>query len=217
MKAPLPANEAERLKTLQEYQILGLDSDATLDAFTQLAAAICDTPMSTITLLGEHKGWLVSKVGLDQTESDRDVTFCAHTILQKDILLVEDAQKDSRFSDNPYVATNPGIRFYAGAPLIVENGAALGSLCVVDTRPKKLTPLQMNALNVLQKAVVTHLEHRRLLKELNALENLLPMCAWCRSIRNPDSSWTPLADYVSKSVPVSHAMCPNCAKNYGKS
>ncbi len=212
MNAPIPSNEAERLRALRLYRILDTGSEKAFDDLTRLAAAICETPISLISLVDESRQWFKSRVGLNGSETPRDVAFCAHAILQEDIFVVEDASKDARFAANPLVTSNPSIRFYAGAPLVVNEGLSLGTLCVIDRKPRHLTESQLDALRILREAVVTQLELRRSLEDFRVLEQMIPMCAWCRSIRKTDGSWRPLLDYVMDSVLVTHSLCPDCGR-----
>jgi PAS domain S-box-containing protein len=164
MIAPLPINEKERLKTLHEYEIVDTAPEQSFDDITLLASQICDTPMASITLVDENRQWFKSKVGITANETSRNIAFCAHTILQKDLFIVEDAMADERFASNPLVTGKPDIRFYAGAPLITSDGHALGTLCVIDQKPRQLTPLQKSSLEALSREVGAQLELRHLLK-----------------------------------------------------
>lgn len=213
MKPPVPSNEAERLRTLQLYQVLDTAAETILDDLTGLAAAICETPISLISLVDENRQWFKSHVGLSATETSREVAFCAHTIMGEDLMIVEDATKDHRFANNPLVTADPNIRFYAGAPLVVSDGIILGTLCVIDRKPRTLTTHQKDTLKILRHAIVTQLELRRAEKALFAVERLLPMCAWCRNIRAEDGSWNSPSDYLEKSVPITHGACPECASS----
>ncbi|HKC58163.1 MAG TPA: GAF domain-containing protein [Vicinamibacterales bacterium] len=207
---PVPRNEAARLRALRLYRILDTGSEKAFDDLTELAAAICDTPMSLITLIDESRQWFKSRVGVAVQETERDIAFCAHAILQDDLFVVEDATKDARFAQNPYVVDHT-VRFYAGAPLTVADGIALGTLCVIDRKPRHLTKRQISALTVLRQAAVTQLELRRAMADISAIEQLLPMCAWCRSVRVADDRWTTLDEYVAGAVNVTHGVCPACA------
>ena len=211
MRPPIPSNESERLRALQLYRILDTGSEKAFDDLARLAAAVCDTPISLITLIDESRQWPKSCVGFDGAETSRDTAFCAHAIVQDGIFVVEDATQDARFAQNPFVVGDPSIRFYAGAPLTVADGISLGTLCVIDRKPRRLTPQQMDALDVLRSAVVTQLELRRAMADFTAVEQMLSMCAWCRSVRSIDQTWTPLDQYLSKSVHVTHGLCPICA------
>jgi len=167
MSAPIPPNEQTRLEALRSYGILDTDPEEEFDALTRLAAYLCGTPIALISLVDATRQWFKSKVGLELAETPRDVSFCAHTILQSEPLVVPDAQKDPRFSQNPLVTSNPNIRFYAGMPLQSEKGLGLGSLCVIDKTPRQLAPEQIQGLEVLGRAVVTHLQLRRTLQLLD--------------------------------------------------
>lgn len=162
MKAAIPANERERLKTLRHYKILDTPPEMTYDDLTLLASEICGTPIAAVSLIDEDRQWFKSKLGLDVSETPRDVAFCAHAILNgKESLIVEDATKDERFSDSTLVTGSPGVRFYAGTPLVMSDGNAVGTLCVVDRVPRKITEGQRRALEVLGREVVAQMELRR--------------------------------------------------------
>lgn len=210
MIAPLPPTEAERLRALRLFRILDTGSEKAFDDLTRLAAAICETPISLISLIDEDRQWFKSRVGLNVPQTSRDLAFCAHAILQDDVMVVPDASQDPRFAANDLVTSDPSIRFYAGAPLVVAGGHSVGTLCVIDRQPRQLTPAQLQALKTLRGAVVTQLELRRALEDFRAIEQLLQMCAWCRSVHNADGSWSDLHAYVAQSVPVTHGICPSC-------
>jgi GAF domain-containing protein len=168
MELTKPRNEEARIAALEKYAILDSDPEAAFDDLALLASFICKTPIALISLIDEERQWFKSKVGLTLSETSRDVAFCAKAILQSDILEVRDATQDERFRDNPFVLAEPHIRFYAGAPLITEDGYALGTLCVIDQKPRVLEAEQREALKALSRLVVAQLEFRRnlvLLKE----------------------------------------------------
>jgi len=164
--AAIPKNEVKRLKVLWQYDVLDTVPEEVLDDLTDLAAHICAAPVALISLVDENRQWFKSKVGMSLTETARDISFCAHAILNEDMLVIEDATKDPRFRDNPLVTGSQRIRFYAGAPLVTPDGHALGTLCVLDKKPRKLRPEQRNALRVLAHHVVSQLELRRHTREL---------------------------------------------------
>jgi signal transduction histidine kinase len=159
--APIPENEAERVEALRRYQILDIKSDPAFDDLATLASYICGTPIAVVSLVDSDRQWFKAKVGLDASETRRDVSFCGHAIMADDLFIVEDALADDRFADNPLVTSEPHIRFYAGAKLMTSDGYAVGSLCVIDHQPRQLTPAQADALRVLSRQVVAQLEIRR--------------------------------------------------------
>lgn len=214
MVAPIPSNESFRLRLLQRHRILDTPHEAAFDDLAQLASAICLTPMATVTLIDEGRQWFKASVGMADRENTREHAFCAHAILEDDVMVVEDAREDERFAANPLVTGNPNIRFYAGAPLIMTEGATLGTLCVIDRKPRTLSEAQLTALRVLRRAVVTQMELRRALLDLADVEKLLPMCAWCRDVRNDSGKWSTLFEFVSKSGQVTHGICPNCVMQF---
>ncbi|MDG2991374.1 response regulator [Candidatus Synechococcus calcipolaris G9] len=163
--APTPENEFERLQALVSYHVLDTDPEAEFDELTQLVAAVCDVPIALVSLVDSGRQWFKSKVGIDASESGRDVAFCAHAILQPDLFVIPDALEDERFFDNPFVTDGIKIRFYAGMPLITEDGFALGTLCVIDQKPRQLTAVQERTIKTLAHQVVNQLELRRHLLE----------------------------------------------------
>jgi signal transduction histidine kinase len=171
--APCAANEQERLAALRRYGILDTGAEADFDAITTLLSTICDTPIALISLVDKERQWFKSRVGLDAAETHRDLAFCAHAILQRDVMMVPDATLDQRFADNPLVLEDPKIRFYAGAPLITPDNQAIGTLCAIDMRPRTLNPNQMLALQTLSTHVVNLLELRLKLEETRQLHQAL--------------------------------------------
>jgi len=161
MSFPVPKNEAKRLKVLWDYDVLDTVPEEIFDDLTELAALICEAPISLISLVDEDRQWFKSKVGTSLQETSRDVSFCAHAITGQGLFVVPDATRDSRFSSNPLVISDPKIRFYAGAPLVTPDGYALGTLCVLDTKARKLRSDQKKAMELLARHVATQLELRR--------------------------------------------------------
>ena len=171
MKPPIPLNEAERLQTLHNYCVLDTQSEEVFDDLTKLAANICNVPIALISLVDVNRQWFKSQVGISAKETPRDIAFCAHAILNpSEILEVSDAQTDKRFYNNPLVTDDPKIRFYAGAPLVAPNGLGLGTLCVIDTKVRKLSNHQKFALGYLSKVVINQLELHRTLALLRSAE-----------------------------------------------
>ncbi|OJH42892.1 hybrid sensor histidine kinase/response regulator [Cystobacter ferrugineus] len=162
MAAPLPDNEQERLAALRSYAVLDTEPELSFDDVTHLASRLCGTPMALVVLVDEARQWFKSRQGMDIEECSREEGFCAHTILQREPLVIQDATADARFRGNPFVAAPSGIRFYAGAPLINPQGHALGSICVLDYTPRQLTPEQTRSLEALARQVVSLLELRRM-------------------------------------------------------
>jgi GAF domain-containing protein len=167
-RQPLQAPDQDRVAALQKYAILDTEPEQAFDDLTLLASFVCKTPIALISLVDEDRQWFKSKVGLDTTQTPRDIAFCSTAIQQVDVMVVPDTLKDERFRNNPLVVSEPKIRFYAGAPLINEEGHALGTLCVVDRTPREFGPDQKEALQALGRLVLAQLEFRRnlqLLKE----------------------------------------------------
>lgn len=171
--APLPPNETKRLEALYSYDILDTTAEKEYDEITQLASQICQTPIALITLIDKDRQWFKSKVGIGISETSRDYAFCSHAILQNEPMQVCNALQDERFYDNPYVAGEPFVRFYTGIPLTTSEGYNLGTLCVVDTKPRQLNEHQLFALKVLAKQVAEKIEMRLKNKQLNFQKQIL--------------------------------------------
>lgn len=194
-RPPIPPDEPERLAALERYDILDSSPEQAFDDLTLLAAHICQTPIALVTFIDADRQWIKSRVGLEVTQTARDVAFCAHAIATPETLIVRDALEDERFAHNPFVLGEPRIRFYAGAPLRVGDGSGLGTLCVIDRVPHDFTLAQQEALEALSRQVVAQLELRRQLAEVKRLGGLLPYCSSCGRLR------TDLGD-----------RCPDCVR-----
>jgi signal transduction histidine kinase len=162
IKAKIHEREKERLALLQSYSILDTLPEKDYDNLTKLAAEICQTPISLITLLDDKRQWFKSHYGLEVSETPIEDAFCAHAITGNDpIFITKDAREDNRFHKNPLVTGEPNIVFYAGIPLKNANGLSLGTLCVIDDKPRTLTESQKESLNVLSEQVINLLELRK--------------------------------------------------------
>jgi diguanylate cyclase (GGDEF)-like protein len=166
IKPEKPANEMARMAELERYEILDTAPERSYDDLLAIAAAICNTPMGSVTLVAGDRQWFKSRLGLAAEETARDVAFCGHAILNpEDMLIVPDTLLDERFHDNPFVTGDPKIRFYAGAPLVM-NGQATGTFCVMDSKPRELTPFQKQAMISLSRQAAALLELRAALRDL---------------------------------------------------
>ncbi len=159
--AKLPSDEALRLQDLFSYNILDTDSEKEFDELVELAASICNCPVSMVTFIDEKRQWFKAKIGVEYEESERDVSFCSHAILEDDVMVVEDALLDERFKNNPFTKLDKPVRFYAGAPIVSPEGFKLGTLCVINHTPKKLTQLQERTLVILSNQITRLLELRK--------------------------------------------------------
>ena len=225
--AASPADQ-RRVDALREYAIMDTTPEEGFDDISRLTSFICGTPIALITLLDLDRQWFKSRVGLDATETPIEHAFCAHAIKQEKVFLIPDAEKDDRFARNPLVTSAPNIRFYAGAPLVTPDGVALGTLCAIDRVPRDLSEEQQDALSALSRQVIMMLELRRTVKaldvalaekraaeaEVNTLRDLLPMCGWCRKVRDDEQLWLGVEEYLTihSTTRFSHGICPDCAK-----
>jgi two-component system cell cycle sensor histidine kinase/response regulator CckA len=164
--APLPALEAQRLAALYGYGVLDTPPEPAFDELVKLAARICDTPISLVSLVDQDRQWFKARHGIEFTETSREVSFCSHTFDRPaELLIVPDATLDPRFSDNPLVLGAPNLRFYAGVPLCTPEGFVVGTLCVAGDQPRSLSAEQQDALRVLGRQVMAQLELRRVLHD----------------------------------------------------
>ena len=169
MTAPIPENELQRLRWLRECAILDTLPEGAFDEAVQLAATLCRVPTAVINFVDQDRQWTKAAVGQDKTEDYRHASFCAHTILELDLLEVPDASTDARFAENPLVTGEPFIRFYAGAPLVTSEGYGIGSLCIMDGIPRRLTDEQAAVLRLLARQLVGRVEMMRHVALQNAL------------------------------------------------
>lgn len=161
IEAPVPANESERLEALQSYDLLDTLPEKEFDRITELASIICGTPIALVSLLDTNRQWFKSKYGLSVDETPRDISFCQHAVMGDKLFEIKNAPEDSRFTDNPLVTGSLNIQFYAGYPLMDPNGYALGTLCVIDQKPRELNADQKRALELLGGEVVTQILARK--------------------------------------------------------
>src|SRR6478752_2029649 len=167
-----PGNEVQRLEALKRYHILDTENDADFDRLTQLASLICEVPISLITLIDEHRQWFKSKTGIQISELPRNLSICQYVIQEQAAIVIEDSATNERFRNDPLVTNNPSLRFYAGYPLVDPKGFALGTLCVLDQKPKKLTPSQDKALQLIAGEAMSLIVAKRQKEELENFEKL---------------------------------------------
>jgi GAF domain-containing protein len=170
----IPDSEGERLAALDRYAILDTNPEEAFSEIVKLASSLCDAPIALISLIDGTRQWFKARVGLDLLETARDISFCGHAICDDaDIFIVPDANADPRFVDNPLVTDEPRIRFYAGVALTTPDGYRLGTLCVIDCRPRLLGVQQRTALRALGRQVMVQLELRRQhVSERNEVERM---------------------------------------------
>lgn len=222
MVAPLPLNEEARLAALHAYEILDTDPERDFDDLARIASHIWATPVALISLVDRDRQWFKARIGLSAAETHRDFAFCAHTILGHETLIVPDATADSRFAENPLVLEDPAIRFYAGSVLQTSDGHPLGTLCVIDPEPRResdVDPAKVEALEALSRQAVRLIEYRtasrrlaEILKSVELMAPLVPVCAWCERVRDDDRYWESVAKYLESQngIRYSHGICPEC-------
>ena len=243
---PIPDREADRLNSLRGYQILDTCPEDRFDDLTRLAASICRTPIALVSLVDQDRQWFKSKVGLETSQTPREIAFCAHAIMSHDLLVVPDASQDPRFAANPLVTGEPHIRLYAGAPLTAPDGHHLGALCVIDREPRELRGEQLESLRILSRQVMAQVTLRKNLQDLKialrqrdeleddmtklieelqsakatiqTLERMIPMCAWCKRVRDECGCWENVETYIARlsGTYTTSSICPDCLqKNFG--
>lgn len=222
---PTNKNGRQRLTTLHRYQILDSVSERTYEDIVKLAAHIIDAPIAAILQVENEHHLLKTAVGVRGAESFLLNThkFCDETMSEPDVMVVEDTICDERFALNPLVTSGPQIRFYAGAPLAMPDGLGLGSLCVMDTKPRRVGRREKEMLQSLARMVMTTMDLHRVSDALAAevmkvknLSGLLPICSGCKNIRNDGGYWQRVECYVQENslAEFTHGMCPHCAKKY---
>lgn len=170
-QAPAPTNQDARLQALHRHDILDSAPEKDFDDIVDLISRICDVPTSLVSFVDADRQWFKARIGFDECQTGLNKSICAWVVLEKALLEIEDTTKDPRTRDNPLVQAEGGIRFYAGAPLVTSDGLVLGSLCAIDSKPRKLTALQRDALTVLARQVVAlmearlHLRHAAILRQ----------------------------------------------------
>lgn len=160
-------SERKRMMALHRYGLLDSPPEAIFDGITVAIANICEAPIALVSLVDAHRQWFKSSFGLKVRETPRDIAFCDRAILRPEkLMVVEDAASDPRFKNNPLVTEDPNIRFYAGKPISSEDGYALGTLCVIDRKPRSLKPYQAEALEALGETVSAILQERYRLQKV---------------------------------------------------
>ncbi|MGJ8686983.1 MAG: GAF domain-containing sensor histidine kinase [Spongiibacteraceae bacterium] len=170
IEAGIPTNEEERLEKLRSLNILDTLEEQAYDDLTKLAAEICKVPIALVSLIDKDRQWFKSHYGLDARETPRCDAFCSHAILADDVFIVEDADNDARFFDNPLTTDEPLVKFYAGAPLIMSDNVRLGTLCVIANKPRSISATEIAALEALARQVVSQLELRLRVQDLQELD-----------------------------------------------
>lgn len=153
IKPAIPSDESRRLQTLRDLRLLDTPPEERFDRVTRLAKQVFSTPIALVSLVDADRQWFKSRQGLEAKETSRDISFCGHAILENEIMVVNDAKTDLRFSDNPLVCGDPRIRFYAGYPLAAPDGSRVGTLCVIDDKPKEISEEQKQLLRELGRMV----------------------------------------------------------------
>jgi len=165
MSPPIIEDESARLTSLRSLGILDTAPETEFDELVELAAWTCHAPIAALTLVDEDRQWLKSEVGIGIRETEREIAFCAHTVAAGETLIVPDALLDPRFRENPLVVSEPELRFYAGVPIMIDDGHNIGTLCVLDTRPRSLFADERRALEIIARQAQSRLYTRRLERE----------------------------------------------------
>ena len=204
-----PTRESRRLRALRDYAILDTPQEAVFDDVVQLASLFCDTPIALVSLVDAERQWFKAEVGLGLRETPLEASICAHAILEQDLLMVPDTLGDPRFRENPLVAGEPGLRFYAGALLKSPDGMPVGTVCVLDTRPRELTPGQLDGLRRLARQVMNQLELRRIVRDAQRTEGRLTglIAAAGHDVKAPLRSANHALDRIQRVFPAAVDLC----------
>lgn len=196
-KAPIPFNEAKRIKALLDCDILDSEAESSFDQITQLAAQLFDVPVCLISLVDSERQWFKSRFGLEVTETPRDISFCGHVVEAEKTMVVSDADKDERFNDNPLVTGDLGLKFYAGAPVVGDKGYVFGTLCLIDFKTRDFSEDQVKLLNCLARQTselirlhVANSKMKTLLKENRDIEKITNAGAWYIDLKNEELFWS---------------------------
>ena len=218
--APVRADEQQRLAALASYDIMDSGAEAAFDEIVRAASLALGCEIGLVSLVDDQRQWFKAKIGIDAEETAREYSFCAHAVFDRSPLIVPDATRDERFRDNPLVTGDPDIRFYAGAPLIGEDGHALGSLCVIDSSPRdEFDDTELEILQILSRQVMRLIEARRVgrelveaLQQVKELAPMIPVCAWCTRVRDDNDYWSSVQEYLAEHAGTltSHSICPEC-------
>jgi PAS domain S-box-containing protein len=203
---PLPVNEAERLKALRRYNILDTPPEVAFDRITALAARLFDVPIALVSLIDESRGWFKSAYGFDVKEVQREATICSLALLSDEILIIPDTRQDDRLVCNPFVQNEPGLRFYVGAPLLTQDGFNLGTLCLLDIKPRDaLTPTQQTVLSDLAALVIDELELRLAARKVSQLDTALLEVTQGVSAATGEAFFSALVKHFTKALGVDYA------------
>ncbi len=216
---PLPPNEARRLAALREYHILDTAAEQAYDDLTAAAAFTCGMPLAMISLVDKSRQWFKSTFGIQHKQTPRDAALCARAILALEPLIIPDLLEHPLFRDFDPFDSDPRVRFYAGFPLVSPDGFVLGTLCVMDSKPGYLSDHQEQIMRILARQVMALMELRRVsaclagaLEKIRTLHGLLPICAWCKRIRDDAGYWTRAETYIREHTDTdfTHCICPDC-------
>lgn len=220
---PYPLNESERQAALERYQVLDTPEERAYDDIATLAAALMDVPIALVSLVDKERQWFKAHHGFEARETARTKSFCAWAVYDNATLVVEDTRVDERFVDNPLTEGEQGIRFYAGVPLRTTDDFVLGTLCVIDTRPRQTSMQEISQLQVLARVLMRELESRRMAAELagalervRLLSEMIPVCAYCNRVRQDETYWDTLEGFLQAhaGTQISHGICPECAQQH---